>query len=122
MSLIGQPLVKKNRELMGLKSVDWCLLICGPPAYPPLRESSGDEPEPARVIAQHFERRAAAVPENIERTGERICGQRLLTERRQTVNTVTEINGIDGEENPELRNQLNHGGDFRSARNRRRGD
>jgi hypothetical protein len=86
-----------------------------------LRESSGYQPKAARVVTQHFERRAAAVLENEQRAGERICRQYLLTERRQAINAVTEIDGIDGEENLELRNELNHGGNIKSARSRSRG-
>jgi hypothetical protein len=66
-------------------------------------------------------RPSAAPPENEQRAGERICRQYLLTERRQAINAVTEIDGIDGEENLELRNELNHGGNIKSARSRSRG-
>jgi hypothetical protein len=58
-----------------------------------LRESSGYQPKAALVVTQHFERRAAAVLENEQRAGERICRQHLLTERRQAINAVTEIDG-----------------------------
>ena len=89
---------------MRLKRVERRVLINRPPAYSALREPSGDEPKSARVVRQHFERRAAAVPENEQGAGERVLRERLLTKGRQAIDAVAEIDGIDGEENLELRN------------------
>ena len=71
------------------------------------------------VVTQHFESRAAAISEDIERAGERIFRQLAFAKRGKPVDPVTEIYGLASKQDPELRDELDHR-DFKRAGNRRR--
>jgi len=106
--LIGQAIVEKDRELLRLEWMEHRVLIFGPPANATLRKPAGEQIESDAVIAQHFESRAAAISEDIERAGERIFRKLAFADCCKPIDPTTEIDRLTGEQNPELRNQLNH--------------
>jgi hypothetical protein len=74
-----------------------------------LREPARDEPESDAVVTQQFESRAAPIAKDKQSAGERVFRQRPLAQRGQAINAVAEIDGLAGEQNPQLWDQLNHG-------------
>ena len=94
--------------MLRLDRVQWRVLIFRPPTNATLRKSTGEEIEADAVVAQHFESRAAAISEDIERAGERIFRQLALAKRGKPIDAVTEVYRLAGEEDPELRDDLNH--------------
>jgi hypothetical protein len=65
------------------------VFIFGPPANATLRKAAGEQIESDAVVAQHFESRAAAISEDIERAGERIFRQLAFAKRRKPIDPVT---------------------------------
>ena len=108
----------KNASIKRLKR-----LIFGPSSDKRAVNGSSTEEKAApgddAVVAQHFESRAAAISEDIKRAGERIFRQLAFANRGKPINAVTEIDRLAGEEDPELRDELNHR-DFNRAGNRSR--
>jgi len=84
------------------------VLIFRPPANAALRKPAGEEIEADAVVAQHFECRAAAISKHKQGPGERIFRQFTFTKRGKTIDPITEVDRLAGEEDPELRNELNH--------------
>jgi hypothetical protein len=77
------------------------------------------EIEADAVVAQHFEGRAAAISKHKQGPGERIFRQLAFAKRGKPIDAVTEVDGLAGKQNPELRDELDHR-DFKSAGNQRR--
>jgi hypothetical protein len=94
--------------LLGFQWVERRVLIIGPPANATLRKPAGEEIEAEAIVTQHFESRAAAISEDKEGAGERIFRQLALAKRGKPVDAVTEVYRLAGEEDPELRDDLNH--------------
>jgi len=105
--------------LLGFQWVEWRVLIFRPPANAALRKPAGEEIEADAVVTQHFEGRAAAISKYKQGSGERIFRQLTFAKRGKPIDPVTEVYGPAGEEDPELRDELNHR-DFKRAGNRRR--
>jgi hypothetical protein len=119
LSLIGQSLIEKDKELLSPQWVERSVLSLRPPAQPALCKSACNEPKANAVITNEFERSAAPVSEDEESSGERIFRQLSFAKRCQPVDPGAEIDWLAGEENPKLRNQLDHP-EFKLAGNRRR--
>lgn len=117
--MLWQSVIEQNRELLGFQWVERRVLIFGPPANATLRKPAGEEIEADAVVTQHFESRAAAISEDIKRAGERIFRQLAFAKRGKPINAVTEVDRLAGEEDPELRDELDHR-DFNRAGNQRR--
>jgi len=94
--------------LLGFQWVERRVLIFGPPANAALRKPTSEEIEADAVVTQHFEGRAAAISKYKEGPRERIFRQLAFAKRGKTINAVTEVYRLAGEENPELRDELNH--------------
>jgi len=94
--------------LLGFQWVERRVLIFGPPANATLRKPAGEEIEADAVVAQHFESRSAAISKHKERAGERIFRQFTFAKRGKPIDAVTEVDRLAGEEDPELRDELNH--------------
>lgn len=60
------------------------------------------------VIDEQFEGGAGAVAKDEQSAGERVLRQRAFAQGKERIEPLPEINGLAGEQNPELGNQLNH--------------
>ena len=79
-----------------------------PPADATFGKPACDEPEAEPVIAQQLESCAAAITKDEESAGERIFSELPLAKSGQPVDAVTEIDGLAGEQDPQLWYELNH--------------
>ena len=80
----------------------------GPPRKLAGGETAQAQPEPVAVVDEQFERGSIAIAKDKQRAGKRILLPLLTAECGQGVDPFAEINRIDGEEDPELRHQLQH--------------
>lgn len=106
--LLGQAVIKKNGELLGLERVQRRVLSLRPPANAALGKPARDQPETKAVIAEKFERRAAPIAKDEEGAGEGVFRQFFLAERCQAINAIAEVNWLAGEQDPKLRDKLDH--------------
>jgi hypothetical protein len=60
------------------------------------------------VVAEEFERRAAAVAKDEEGTGERILLEFPLTDRRQAIDAIAKVYRFTGKQDSKLRDELDH--------------
>lgn len=104
---LGKAIVEKNRELLRLDGKEWQVRMIGPPAQATFGETTGDEPVTVAVVTEQFESRSAAVTEDKEGAGERILGELLLAEGGEPIDAITEIDGLAGDEDAQLRDELN---------------
>lgn len=84
----------------------------------PLREASCHEPKPEAVTDEQLEGAAAAIAKDKESAGERVFLEHSLTERCQPIDTIAKVDRLTGEEDSQLRDELDHG--FNPAGNRHR--
>jgi len=94
--------------LLGFQWVERRVLIFGPPANATLRKPAGEQIEANAVVTQHFDGRAAAISKHKQGAGERIFRQLTFAKRGKPIDAVTEVDRLAGEEDPELRDELNH--------------
>jgi hypothetical protein len=105
---LGKAVIEKDRELLRLDGKKRHVRMMGPPAEAPLGETASDEPVTEAVVTEQFESRSAPVTEDKEGAGERILGELLLAEGGEPIDAVAEIDGLAGDEDTELRDELNH--------------
>ena len=90
----------------------------GPPREVTLRQPLRAQPVALPVIAQDFQGGASAVPEDVERTAERIVAERAAADRGEPIDAFTEIDGLRGHKDPTLRGELEHQGVSKKVRSR----
>jgi hypothetical protein len=73
-----------------------------------LGEAFGAEPKPLPIVGQEFERRASAVPENVDGAPQWVLGQSLATQRGEAINAFAKVYGLHGEKDATLRRELEH--------------
>jgi hypothetical protein len=93
---------------MRLDGMERCVRMIGPPAEMSLGETAGDEPETVAVIAKQFKSGGATIAEDKKSAREGIFGELTFAKRRQSVDPVTEIDRLAGNENAKLGNELDH--------------
>jgi len=82
---------------------------CGrPPLEAALGEAFGAEPKALAIIGQEFERRAGAVPKDVDGTAQGIVAQCLTTQGSEAVYPLPEINRMDGQKDATLGRELEH--------------
>jgi len=74
----------------------------------PFRETFQAKPEALTIVDKEFERRAGTISEDEERAGERVLIEAGSTEGDERINPLAKVDGFVGEQNVELRDELNH--------------
>lgn len=88
--------------------VDNLMCRSRPPPQPTLAESLLAEPESGRVIAEHLECGPRAISKHVDAATEGVLVEPLAAECRQLVNSRAKVSRFNGQENPELRRELDH--------------
>lgn len=110
----GMPVHQQYGELMRGKRMQRCARRGWPPCEATFREALGAQPEAVPIVDQQLEGGASAVAKEKERAGERIVVEAVAAQRGEPVDALTEVDGFVGEQDGELRRQLDHDV-FRSA-------
>lgn len=74
----------------------------------PLRESLEAKPKPLAVVNEQFEGGARPIAKNEERAGEGVLVEWAFAKCDERINALAEIDGLIGEQNLELWDELNH--------------
>jgi hypothetical protein len=80
----------------------------GPPREAALRKPLLQNPKALAVVGQTLDGVPTTRTEYEERTGLRVVTQCLTTERGQAINAFTEVDRLDGQQDPHLRRDLDH--------------
>ena len=79
-----------------------------PPTNFSARETSQAEPIAAAVISQKFKSRAGAISENEDAARHGMFVELISTDSGERIDAFAEIDGFAGEEDSELRKELDH--------------
>ncbi len=79
-----------------------------PPGEAPAREALEAQPEALSIVDQKFKCGRAPVAQQKDGAGERVTVEMIAAERGECVDAFTEINGVIGEHDLELRRELDH--------------
>jgi len=106
--LLGQSIVEQDRELLGFQRMQKRIRRLRPPVKASLRETFQAKPVALTIINKQFERRAGAIPEDEQSSGERILIKSCFAEGDERINPLTKVDRLVGEQYVELRDNLNH--------------
>ena len=85
-----------------------CVGAGGPPRKAPLGESLPTEPIALAVVEQQFARGARAVPKDGDSARKRVVAQALSAYGDESIDAVSEIDGLSGHKDAALRAELEH--------------
>src|SRR6266511_65765 len=114
------PIPQQQLQLVCLQATDILIGGVGPPAKAFVRKPLLAQPKPLPVIDQQFERTAAPVPEDEQRTLQGIAQKDLATQAHQPVDTLAKVRRLYREQNPHVRSDLDHRGCLQKASARAR--
>jgi hypothetical protein len=104
---VRQTVIEQNGELLSLERKNW-LVRLRPPSNRTSRQASQTQPKGVAVIGEKFEGRPGAIAKYDHDARHRVCVESTSTERGERINPLSKVDGFASEENPELRNELDH--------------
>ena len=102
-------LIEQDQELRGGHRRQWCAWIHRPPQQFAGGETAQAQPKSVSVIDQELQRGRRTVPKNVQGTRKRVLLPLVTTQCREGVHPFAEIDGGDGQQNPQLGHELQHG-------------
>src|SRR5258708_13563811 len=113
---LGVARTQQHMELMGGQRLGAVVRRSGPPAEASLGKTLLAEPKTLPVVDEHFHRCCTPIAKHEHSAVKRILTQDLLAESHETVDAVAEVDGLDRDEDPHLRRDLQHHGDSQKLR------
>jgi hypothetical protein len=91
-------------------------VTCRPPFETAFRQSLGCDPKPLPVIGEDSDSLAAAAAEDKQTAGKRIGCEFLPAELRQRINTLPSVDGLNRDQDAQLRRDLDQDADSSNSR------
>ena len=104
--LFRESIIEQDRELLGFQRMQWRARRLRPPVKATFQETFQAEPISLAIVNEQFERRAGAIPEDEESSGDRVLIEACFAEGNERANPLAKIDGFVSEQDPELRNEL----------------
>ena len=106
--LFRESIIEQDRELLGFQRMQWRARRLRPPVKATFQETFQAEPISLAIVNEQFERRAGAIPEDEESSGDRVLIEACFAEGDERINPLAKVDGLVSEQDAELWDDLNH--------------
>lgn len=104
---IRQAVIDQHSQFLCLERVEKIVRVRPPPNGSP-RKTAQAQPIASAVVGEEFEGRAGAIAKDKHNARERVLIELPFAQGGERIDAFSEVNRLAGEQNLELRNDLNH--------------